>query len=178
MKTLAPHYSDRSVAHAQNRAQRAWRTDEYRTGQFRKEDWALNLIKEQGMSEGLVGMLRTQETRPPFALVKRPKRPEFVSRNRRQRVLYYYSLDPQFGLTHGRMRTGLPFTIQVYVNGHEWLAQQMVHQGPGFVQQHNAFTRLDDPGKARRIADRFAELDRPKILDRWARQVNPLPREP
>jgi hypothetical protein len=32
----------------------------------------------------------------------------------------------------------LPFTVQVYVNGHEWLAQQMVHQKLGFVQQHNA----------------------------------------
>jgi hypothetical protein len=177
MKTLAPQYSDRLVAHAQDWAQRTGRTYEYRTGQFRKEDWALNLIKEQGISEGLVGILCTQETCPSFALVKGPKRPEFVSRNRQQRVLYYYFLDPQFGLIHVRLQTWLPFTIQVYVNGHEWLAQQMVRQKLGFVQQHNAFTQLDDPVKAQRIADRFARLDWPRILDRWARQVNPLLRE-
>src|SRR5437763_13798630 len=53
----------------------------------------------------------------------------------------------------------------------------MVRQKLGFVQQHNAFTQLDDPGKAQRIADRFAKLDWPRILDRWARQVNPLLRE-
>jgi hypothetical protein len=177
MKTHAPQYSDRLVAHARAWAQRTGRTYEYRTGHFRKEDWALNLIKEHGISEGLVGILCTQETCPSFALVTGPKRPEFVSRNRQQRVLYYYFLDPQFGLIHVRLQTWLPFTVQVYVNGHEWLAQQMVHKGLGFVQQHNAFTQLDDPVKAQRIADRFAKLDWPKILDRWARQVNPLLRE-
>ena len=77
-------------------------------------------------------------------------------------------------MIHVRLQTWLPFTVQVYVNGHEWLAQQMVQKKLGFVQQHNAFTQLDDPAKAQRIADRFAKLDWPRILDRWARQVNPL----
>ncbi|HQQ74361.1 MAG TPA: histidine kinase dimerization/phospho-acceptor domain-containing protein, partial [Pseudomonadales bacterium] len=41
----------------------------------------------------------------------------------------------------------------------------------------NAFTQLDDPEKAQRLADRFAKLNWPRILDRWANQVNPLLRE-
>src|SRR6476661_4963576 len=176
MKTRAPQYSDRLVAHARAWAQRTGRTYEYRTGQFRKEDWALDLIKGQGISEGLVGILCTQETCPTFALVKGPKRPEFVSRQRQQRVLYYYFLDPQFGLIHVRLQTWLPFTVQVYVNGHEWLAQQMVQKKLGFVQQHNAFTQLDDPDLLQRIADRFARLPWPTILQRWAQQVKPLRR--
>jgi hypothetical protein len=53
----------------------------------------------------------------------------------------------------------------------------MVQRQLGFVQQHNAFTQLDDPAQAQRLADRFAKLNWPKILDRWARQVNPLLRE-
>jgi hypothetical protein len=103
-----------------------------------------------------------------------PQRPQFVSRNRQQRVLSYDFLDPDFGLIHVRLQTWLPFTVQVYVNGHEWLAQQMVQKKLGFVPQHNAFTQLDDPDQAQRLSDRFARLDWPKILDRWARQVNPL----
>jgi hypothetical protein len=177
MKTMAPQYSDRLVAHAQGWAQKAGRTYEYRTGQFRKDEWAQNLIRDQRIAEGLVGILCTLETCPSFALVPGPKRPQFVSRPRQQRVLYYYFLDPQFGLIHVRLQTWLPFTVQVYVNGHEWLAQQMVRQKLGFVQQHNAFTQLDDPDQAQCIADRFAKLNWPKILDRWARQVNPLLRE-
>jgi hypothetical protein len=92
-------------------------------------------------------------------------------------VLYYYFLDPQFGLIHVRLQTWLPFPVQVYVNGHEWLAQHMVQKKLGFVQQHNAFTQLDDPAQAQRLADRFAKLNWPRILDRWAEQVNPLLRE-
>ncbi len=177
MKTLAPQYSDRLVQHAQDWARKVGRTYEYRTGQFRKDEWAQNLIRDQGVSEGLVGILCTQETCPSFALVPGPKRPQFVSRNRQQRVPYYYFLDPQFGLIHVRLQTWLPFTVQVYVNGHERLAQPKVQKKLGFVQQHNAFTQLDDPVQAQRLADRFARLDWPKILDRWARQVNPLLRE-
>jgi len=174
MKTIAPQYSERLVEHAQRWAQKTGRTYEYRTGQLRKDQWAQDLIRDQGISEGLVGILCTQETCPSFALVPGPQRPQFVSRNRQQRVLDYYFLDPEFGLIHVRLQTWLPFTVQVYVNGHEWLAQQMVQKKLGFVQQHNAFTQLDDPAQAQRLADRFARLDWPKILDRWARQVNPL----
>jgi hypothetical protein len=174
MKTLAPQYSDRLVQHAQDWAREAGCTYEYRTGQFRKDQWAQDLIRDQGISEGLVGILCTLETCPSFTLVPGPERPQFVSRSRQQRVLYYYFLDPQFGLIHVRLQTWLPFTIQVYVNGHEWLAQQMVQKKLGFVQQHNAFTQLDDPIQAQRLADRFAQLDWPKVLNRWARQVNPL----
>ena len=177
IKTLAPHYSDQLVDHAQNWARKAARTYEYRTGQFRKDQWAQGLIRNQRISQGLVGVLCTLETCPSFALVPGPQRPQFVSRNRQQRVLYYYFLDPQFGLIHVRLQTWLPFTVQVYVNGHEWLAQQMVRTKLGFVQQHNAFTQLDDPVQAQRLADRFVQLDWPKILDRWAEQVNPLLRK-
>ena len=177
MKTVAPQYSELLVAHAQEWARRAGRIYVYRTGQFRKDEWAQNLIRTQRISEGLVGILCTQETCPSFALVPGPKRPQFVSRPRQQRVLYYYFLDPQFGLIHVRLQTWLPFTVQVYVNGHEWLAQQMVEKKLGFVQQHNAFPQLDDPKEAQRIANRFPQLNWPKILDRWARQVNPLLRD-
>jgi hypothetical protein len=177
MKTIAPRYSERLVQHAQAWARKAGRTYEYRTGEFRKDEWAHKLIRDQGIPEGLVGILCTLETCPSFALIPGPGRPQFVSRPRQQRVLYYYFLDPQFGLIHVRLQTWLPFTVQVYVNGHEWLAQQMVQKKLGFVQQHNAFTQLDDPVQAQRLADRFAQLNWSRILDRWARQVNPLLRE-
>src|SRR4051812_14428706 len=177
MKTTAPQYSDRLIEHAQKWAQEARRTYVYRTGQFRKDEWAQDLVRDQGITEGLVGILCTLETCPSFALVPGPKRPQFVSRPRQQRVLSYYFLNPQFGLIHVRLQTWLPFTVQVYVNGHEWLAQQMVLKKLGFVQQHNAFIQLDDPAQAQRLADRFAKLNWPRILDRWAEQVNPLLRE-
>jgi hypothetical protein len=174
IKVLAPSYSDRLVEHAQRFAKNAGRTYVYRTGSFRKDHWAEQLIREQRIESGLVGVLCTQETCNSFQLVPGDQRPRFVAKPRAQRVLYYYFLDPQLGLMHVRLQTWAPFTLQVYVNGHDWLAQQMLRLGLGFVQKHNAFTQLDDPVKAQRQADRFARLDWTKILGRYGRLVNPL----
>src|SRR5262249_58497735 len=70
--------------------------------------------------------------------------------------------------------TWFPFSIQVYVNGHSWLAQEMLARRLGFNLQDNAFTALDDPEAAQELADSFADLKWTKILDRLARRVNPL----
>lgn len=177
IKEIAPRYADRLVEHAQRFARKNGRTYLYRTGSFRKDHWAEQLLREQRIDRGLVGILCTQETCNSFQLVPGEKRPRFISRPRQQRVLYYYFLDPQLGLIHVRLQTWAPFTLQVYVNGHDWLAQQMARLGLGFVLQHNAFTQLDDPARAQRLSDRFARLDWAKILDRYARLVNPLLRE-
>jgi hypothetical protein len=173
-KVLAPGYSDCLVEHAQRFATKAGRTYLYRTGSFRKDRWAEQLIREQRIERGLVGILCTQETCNSFQLVPGDQRPRVISRPRAQRVLYYYFLDPQLGLIHVRLQTWAPFTLQVYVNGHDWLAQQLVRLGLGFVLKHNAFTQLDDPVVAQRQADRFARLDWTKILSRYGRLVNPL----
>jgi hypothetical protein len=176
-KVLAPRYADRLVDHAQRFARKAGRIYLYRTGSFRKDHWAEQLIREHRIESGLVGILCTQETCNSFQLVPGEKRPRVISRPRQQRVLYYYFLDSQLGLIHVRIQTWAPFTLQVYVNGHDWLAQQMARLGLGFVQQHNAFTQLDEPAKAQRQADRFARLDWAKLLNRYALKVNPLLRE-
>lgn len=174
IQVLAPQWSDGLIQHAQRFAKKAGRTYLYRTGSFKKDHWAEQLIREQRIEGGLVGILCTLETCNSFTLVPGETRPRFVSRPRQQRVLYYYFLDPQLGLIHVRLQTWAPFTVQVYANGHDWLAQQLVRLGSGFVQKHNAFTQLDDPIKAQRQADRFARLDWGRILGRYACRVNPL----
>ena len=173
-KVLAPLFADQLVEHAQRLARKAGRVYFYRAGSFRKDLWAEGLLREQRIESGLVGILCTKETCNSFELVPDKKRPKFISRPRPQRVLYYYFLDPQLGLIHVRLQTWAPYTFQIYVNGHDWLAQQMARLGLGFVQKHNAFTQLDEPAKAQRQADRFARLDWVKILDRYAHRVNPL----
>ena len=48
----------------------------------------------------------------------------------------------------------------------------------GFTQQDNAFTALDDPQAAQKLADSFVDQNWRKILNRLVRQVNPLMRQP
>jgi len=146
----------------------------YLQGRHRKEDLVQQQIRERRLAEGLVCVLCCQETCRTVKLRYGDGRPRLVFTCRPQRVLYFYFLDPQFGLRHVRVQTWFPFTTQVYVNGHDWLARQLHAAGIGFVQQDNAFTQLDDPTKAQSLTERFPRLDWVKILDGWVRQVNPL----
>ena len=63
------------------------------------------------------------EACPTFKLGYAEGRPCFVSEKVPQRVLYYYFLDKDLGLMHVRLQTWAPFTCQVYVNGHDYVAR-------------------------------------------------------
>jgi hypothetical protein len=131
-------------------------------------------IRDRGLSEGLVAVLCCMETCRSVKLVEGKNRPRLVFARRLQRVVYYYFLDPEFGLVYVRLQTWFPFTIQAYVNGHEWLGRKMAQGRLGFIQQDNAFIQLDDRDAAQRLADRFPHLRWVKILSRWAKRFNPL----
>jgi hypothetical protein len=172
--TVAEEKSERLVTHAKDVAARHGAPYLYLQGRQRKEDLVQQQIRERRLSEGLVCVLCCQETCRTVKLRYGDGRPRLVFAGRPQRVLYFYYLDPQFGLRHVRIQTWFPFTTQVYVNGHDWLARQLQAAGVGFVQHDNAFTQLDHPAQAQSLADRFPRLRWTTILDRWARQVNPL----
>jgi hypothetical protein len=170
---LLDRHSNTLVDHAKALADGAGRPYVYRQGRFSKERFIQDMARADGLTEGLVAVLCVQETCRTVALKYGPGRPRLCFKPRPQRVLYYYHLDRAFGLMHVRVQTWFPYTIQVYVNGHDWLARQMHRKRLGFVQQDNAFTQLDDPHKAQQLADGFAQLNWVKQLTKWAHQVNP-----
>jgi hypothetical protein len=169
--------SAKLVDHAKALAEAAGRPYEYHQGKFRKEAYIQNLLRENRVTEGLVAVLCCQETCRTVRLRYGDKRPSLHFAYRPQRVLYYYRIDPEFGLMYVRIQTWFPYTMQVYVNGHDWLAQQMTKKRIGFCQRDNAFTQLDSPRRAQNLADRFCRLPWVRQLDQWARQFNPLLRE-
>jgi hypothetical protein len=170
--------SDELVTHAKTFAEQHGAPYQYLQGRHRKEDIVQQDICERRLSEGLVCVLCCMETCRSVKLLYGQARPRLAFTFRLQRVLYFYFLDPVFGLRYVRVQTWFPFTTQVYVNGHDWLARRLHQAGIGFVQHDNAFTQLDDPQRAQTLADGFAKLGWPKLLDEWARQVNPLLDQP
>src|SRR6185437_9739193 len=174
LKSIAPAWSERLVERARQWAKKSDRPYEYRHGQVDKDAWAKKQLADSPVAHGLIGVLCVMEACRTFKLAYGKGRPHFVARSVPQRVLYYYFLDTELGLIHVRLQTWAPFTCQVYANGHDYVARQLTKKKIGFEQIDNAFVRLDDPATAQRIADRFAKLPWPKILERYARQVNPL----
>jgi hypothetical protein len=169
--------SQQLVEHAQTMAQQAGVPYHYLRGAHSKEKLIHDLLRERPRSDGLVAVLCTLETCRTVKLIHGQQRPRLVFAHRPQRVLYFYFLDPDFGLIYLRLQTWFPFTTQAYVNGHDWLARQLQRRRIGFVQHDNAFTQLDHAEQAQRLADRFPKLAWVKILQRWAKRCNPLLRQ-
>lgn len=166
--------SEELVAHGKAMAEAAGRPYEYKQGSFRKEAFIDDIIRRDKLTEGLVAVLCVQETCPTVRLVHGKGRPRLVHARRPQRVLYFYFLDRDFGLMYVRIQSWFPYTVQVYMNGHSWLARQLAKRKIGFVQHDNAFTSIDNVPKAQEIANRFSQLPWIDLLDRWARKINPL----
>ena len=174
MEVVAPEWSERLVEHAKALAQKHDRRYEYHQGDIDKDAWAKAELHQQPVSDGLIGVLCVMETCPTFKLAQGEGRPCFVAKQVPQRVLYYYFWDKDLGLMHVRLQTWAPFTCQIYVNGHDYVMQRLQQRGIRFEKIDNAFVQLDDPQEAQRSANRFAKLPWPKILERYARLVNPL----
>jgi hypothetical protein len=140
--------SQELVEHAQGMAAQAGAPYHYLQGNHSKERLVDQIARDRGHPQGLLAVLCCQETCRTVKLRYGRTRPQLEFARRPQRVLYYYFLDPDFGRIHVRIQTWFPFTIQIYTNGHEWLAQQMLQRRLGFVQEDNAFTQLDDVNQA------------------------------
>jgi hypothetical protein len=171
-------FSQQLVEHAQRAAQQAKAPYLYLQGKHDKQKLVQRIARERRHGEGLLAVLCCQETCRTVKLRYAQGKPRLEFARRPQRVLYYYFFDAEFGLMHVRIQTWFPFTIQVYVNGHQWLAQEMLRKRLGFVQRDNAFTQLDDPQQAQRLSDRLVYLAWQRRLNQWARRANPLLRHP
>jgi hypothetical protein len=174
---FAEEQSQTLVDHARRLAQEAHAEYQFLQGAHRKQAIVEEILRQRPISAGLICVLCCMECCSSFRLVSGQGRPGLVKARRQQRVLYFYFLDPELGLIHIRLTTWFPFTVQICVNGHSWLAQQMLQRRLGFAQQDNAFTAWDDPQATQELADRFGDQNWPKILHRLVRQVNPLMRQ-
>ena len=78
------------------------------------------------------------------------------------------------GLGYVRVPTWCPFRLQVYLNGHHWLAAQLRQHRIDFTLLDNAFTQIADWKQAQRLADsRQAEKIHHK-LDEFAQRYCPV----
>jgi hypothetical protein len=161
-------------AHALGLAAEAGRPYIFLRKRIRKEDRVRQIIRAEGLTEGLVCVFGVQESCSSFKIAYGEGRPQLRRTYPRCLVLYFYYLDPECGLIHVRLPTWFPFTLQVYLNGHDWLARQLDRRGLGYRQQDNAFLALDDLASAQQLADQLTRKKWRRFLDALAKRVNPL----
>jgi hypothetical protein len=168
--------SARIKAQAKRMAQEAGRPFLYLASPQRsKEEVAQELVKRDQIQEGLVCVLSCVEPCQTFGIRRDrdSQRLKLVPQERKCLHLYFYYLDREFGLMHIRLQTWLPLTIQVCLNGREWLARRMHQVGIAYEQKGNCFTGIADLPRAQALMDELVERRWAKVLNAWARRVNP-----
>lgn len=141
-----------------------------------KEDVARAIAQRDGITDGLVCVLRCVEPCRSFQVNKsrRSGRLEIHYRPRQCLHLYHYQMHPAFGFMHVRLQTWFPFGIHVYLNGREWLARQMDRAGLAYQRRDNCFPWVEDVAGAQALLDAQLRAAWPGLLTELARAVNPL----
>jgi hypothetical protein len=83
----------------------------------------------------------------------------------------FHIRDPEWGHVTIKMSGHPPFSAQVILNGHEYVAAQASAAGIGFTKQGNCFTVVADPAGLAQVADTLSQpatIGRlSQVCDRW-----------
>jgi hypothetical protein len=144
-----------------------------------KEEIARGIALQDHIESGLICVLKAVEPCWTFAVYRNreAKKLELQLRRRQCLFLYHYWMHPTLGFLHARIQTWFPFSIQVCLNGREWLARQMDRAGLKYQRQGNCFPWIKDWDKAQRLMNRQVEANWPKLLGAIAKQLNPIHEE-
>lgn len=102
----------------------------------RKDELAKRIAEEDGITDGIICVISAVETCMSFQVRKSFTTGSIQMYRRERKCLhhYLYLADPQFGLMHVRIQGWIPYDIQIYINGREWLARQLDKAGIGYAR--------------------------------------------
>jgi hypothetical protein len=118
-----------------------------------KEDLVRELLRREGIEEGLVCVLSCVEPCQTYDIHRNreTKHIDLVQRLRKCLHWYCYFLDSQLGLCHVRIQSWLPFNVHICVNGREWLCRALEAAGIAFRRSDNCLVHVVDVPAAQRL---------------------------
>ena len=153
---FAEPYRNRIRENAEKMAAEAGIEIEFiRKRNFRKEDRVKGILANRGEQTGLVCIFSAMEpcsTYKPWHN-KQTGKTYLVPDDGKCLHYYFYFVDEQLGLCHVRVPTWLPCRLQIYFNGHNWLAGQLRKLGIDYRMADNAFTQIADWQRAQHISN-------------------------
>jgi len=174
--TFVQRISNKIKDHAAQYAAKYDRPFHYLTSSaLSKETFARGIMEQDEIEQGLVCILSCVESCQTYELHKNrnTKHLELKPARRKCLFLYFYFVDREFGLIHVRLQTWLPMTIQVCLNGREYLAHRLDKAGVGYKKEGNCFTQIDDLRKAQQMMDDLERRNWVRFLSALARRFNP-----
>lgn len=142
---------------------------------FRQEDRIAQILQRRGTHPGLVHVFSAKE--PATVFEARGAQPsgyaKLVARRGQCLHYYFYWMHQTLGLIYVRVATWLPLRVQIYLNGHSWLARQLDQAGLSYQMADNALVGCADWAKAQALADALDPRALHTQLDQLARQCCP-----
>jgi hypothetical protein len=89
---------------------------------------------------------------------------------------YFYFIDDELGLCYVRVPTWLPCRLEIYFNGHNWLAARLRKQKAGYKLVDNAFVEIANWTRAQQIAAGWEIKRLHGKLDQFAQTYCPIHR--
>jgi hypothetical protein len=87
---------------------------------------------------------------------------------------YFYFIDEELGLCYVRVPTWLPCRLQIYFNGHNWLASQLRKRKIDYRLLDNAFVQIGDWERAQQIVNGLEAKRIHRKLDEFAQTYCPI----
>lgn len=141
----------------------------------RKEVVAKKILADRPIRSGPICVLTAVEPCSSWQVFRsRAERTQTIQRRLRKCLHYYhYFLDREFGFCHVRVQTWMPYTVQICINGREWLGRQLTRRRLRHTRNDNCFPSLASPDRAQEIMDGMLRLSWPTILGDFVERSNP-----
>ena len=136
-----------------------------RKSHIRKEDLVKKVLDKRGTDPGLVHIISAMESCNSYTPWHNKQTGKTYLKGSQGKCLhyYFYFIDPYLGYGYIRVPTWSPFKLQVYINGHNILANELDKQGIKYTMLDNSFDYIEDFEKAQEISD---DIDIKKIHNR------------
>lgn len=141
----------------------------------RKEAIVAEILAQRGPMPGLVHIISAMETctkYPPWH-DKQTGKTGLKFASGKCLHYYFYFLDPELGLAYVRVPTWAPFRLQVWFNGHHWLASRLQQAHVRFRMDDTAFVELSDWQRAQELSDEFSVFGLHQKLAAFGRRYCP-----
>ena len=157
-------------------AQQAGRPVQFlRSSHSSKEELARQIATRDGIDSGLVCVFTCVEPCWSYEIVSRRATQKLDLKATWRKCLYVYQYwqHPVLGFLHARIQSWFPFSIQICLNGREWLARQMDRAGLGYVRRDNCFVWMQDYSRAQKLMDQQLAANWQPLLAGIGQQLNP-----
>jgi hypothetical protein len=146
------------------------------SSQLSKEALIQELLAKEPIQAGAIALLSCVEPCLSFRVRcdRQAKSLRLVMESAKCTHLYHYYQHPEIGLMHIRVQTWFPFSIDVCINGRQWLARQMDRAGIDYRQRDNCFLWIEDNAAAQKLLDEQLASNWPALMQSFLAMAHPL----